>query len=252
MYMRLVHAKIKPEALSVASQLYNERIASRLQAVPGCLYAGLILSEHHDDECISMTLWEDWEYAESYVQSGLFRELITEAQPYLSDTSEWKVQLSRDLELEYLPVAQEPVVKSYAMTARTGSDVPTDEAGGRMYVRIVSVVVQPRKMGELRKIYTEEIIPALRGTKGCRYAYLTEGIEETHEAISVTIWNSKGDADAYEESGSFAVLLDKVRHTFSEVYQWKMALEREFSGEIVSSADPAVKGYSIVAGKRFR
>lgn len=252
MYMRLVHVRIKPEILSVAQKLYDERIASRLQAVPGCLYAGLILSEQHQDECISMTLWDSWERAESYVKSGLFEELVGEAEPYLSNTSEWKIQLSRDLELEYQPVPQEPVVKSYTMVAQTNADVPPADAGSRMYLRIVSAKVQPTMMDELKKIYAEEIIPALNVTKGCRYAYLTEGIEERNEAISVTIWSSKEDADAYDKSGGFAKLLDRVRHTFSEVYQWKMALEREFSGEVVSSGDPDVEGYRIVSGKRFR
>jgi len=252
MYLRLVRVRIKRETLSVAQRLYDEKIASRLQAVPGCLYAGLMLSEHHEDECISMTLWDTQEHAEEYVESGLFKELVEEAEPYLTDPSEWKVQLSRNLELEYGPVPQEPVVKSYTMTAQTDSEVPPQEAGGRLYLRIVSARVQPKKMDELRKIYADEIIPTLRNTRGCRYAYLTQGIEETNEAISVTIWNSKEYADAYEEGGGFAELLDKIRHTFSEVYQWKMALEREFGGGVVSSGDYDVEGYSIVTGRRFR
>ena len=138
------------------------------------------------------------------------------------------------------------------MTAQTNSEVPPQDAGGRMYLRIVSAKVRPEKMEELRRIYSDEIIPALQATRGCRYAYLTQGIEETNEAISVTIWNSKEDADAYEKSGVFADLLERVKHTFAEVYQWKMALEREFRGAVVSSEDYGVEGYSIVAGKRFR
>lgn len=252
MYLRLVHVRIKSETLPVAQQLYNEKIASRLEDVPGCLYAGLMLSEHHRDECISMTLWDSWEHAEGYVKSGLFKELMGEALPYLSDTSEWKIRLSRELELEYRPVRQEPVVKSYTMTAQTDSEVPPQDAGERMYLRIVSAKVQPRKMDELREIYSKEIIPVLRATRGCRYAYLTQGMEETNEAISVTIWSTREYANAYDQSGGFAELLDKVRHTFSEAYQWKMALEREFSVDVVSSGDPDIEGYSIVAGKRFR
>jgi heme-degrading monooxygenase HmoA len=121
-----------------------------------------------------------------------------------------------------------------------------------MYLRIVSVRVQPKKMNELRAVYAGEIIPALLSTTGCRYAYLTEGIEETDEAISVTIWNSKEDADSYEREGGFSELLSKVRHTFLEVYQWKMALRREFNGEVVSSGDYDIEGYSIVSGRRFQ
>jgi heme-degrading monooxygenase HmoA len=252
MYLRFVHVKIKPEDQSVIQQLYDARILSRLQGVAGCLYGGLILSEDHPDEAISMTIWDSQEHAEDYVKSGLFRELVKEAEPYLEDSTEWKIELSKELELELNPVPAEPVVKSYNLTAKTDADVPAQDATPRMYLRVVSTKVQPEKAGELRDIYEREIIPELQRTKGCRYAYLTEGIEERSEAISVTVWDTREDADTYEKSGKFEELIGKVKHTFSDMFQWKMSLEREFQGKVISSEDYSIENYSVVTGRRFK
>jgi heme-degrading monooxygenase HmoA len=252
MYLRFVHARVKREAQPVIQRLYDARILSRLQGVTGCLYGGLIMSVEHPDEVISMTIWDSQANAEAYVKSGLFKELLKEAEPYLEDSSEWKIELSEELELELNPVPAEPVVKSYNLTAQTGPDVPDQDAAPRMYLRVVSTKVQAERADELRSIYEREIIPELQRTKGCRYAYLTEGIEERNEAISITVWDTKKDADAYERSGKFSELLGKVEHTFSDMFQWKMALEREFKGNVITSDDYSVESYSVVTGRRFK
>lgn len=250
--MRFVHLKIKPETLSKFQQHYDENIIPRLQKMPGSLYAGLMQSEQHRDECVSMTLWDSRTHAEAYEKSGLYKELLSESQPYLSDSSVWKIQLSKELKLEYQPVPEEPTVKSYALLAKKDSKILAQEKTPMMYLRIVSVKIKPGKIDEFKQIYEEEIIPVLSTVKGCRYAYLTGSIEEKNEAISVTIWDSKEDADDYERSGLFDELTNKLKHTFGELYQWKMALEKEGSGQAVTSEDLAVDYYNIVTGKSFQ
>ncbi len=252
MYMRFVYLKIKPETLSKLRQHYEEKIIPRLQKMPGCLYAGLILSELHPDEGISMTLWDSLKHAEDYEKSGLYDELLQGLQHYLSDSLLWKIQLSKDLKLEYQPVAEEPVVKSYAFLAKKDAKILAQDKTPVMYLRIVSVKIKPGKMEMFREIYREKIIPALSAVKGCRYAYLTGSIEEENEAISVTIWDSREDADNYEKSGLFNELTEKLKHTFAELYQWKMALEKEGVRQAVTSEDLAVKYYNIVTGKSFQ
>jgi hypothetical protein len=57
--------------------------------------------------------------------------------------------------------------------------------------------------------------------------------------------------ERYEQSGPFNSFIDKTKHTFSELYQWKIALENDQTGHIVTSDDPALKYYSMVTGKSF-
>ncbi len=106
-------------------------------------------------------------------------------------------------------------------------------------------------MEEFKKLYSAVIIPALKNTKGCQYAYLTESMQEENQIISLTIWDSKEDAERYEKSGRFAELTDKVKHTLSELYQWKMALEKETGKKAKTSEDLEVSRYSVVARKSF-
>ncbi|MBL7960595.1 antibiotic biosynthesis monooxygenase [bacterium] len=248
MFMRLVHRKIKPESLSAYRAMYEKKFIPALQQTLGCQYAGLIQSSRHADECISMTLWDEKENAETYEKSGVFAEILQDAAPYLADSSEWRVQLSDDLTVQYQPVPVEPVVQAYRVaTIASSQNIPQNSS---LYLRIVSPNVHPGKIEEFKQLYNVEILPALRTVKGCLFAFLTENIKED-QVISVTIWQSKQDADAYEQTGVFSQLVKKVEHTFSEVYQWKMQLEKESGGKAVTSGEMKVEGYSMVAGKSF-
>ncbi|MCI0693545.1 antibiotic biosynthesis monooxygenase [candidate division KSB1 bacterium] len=251
MYMRLFQIKIKPEKLPELRQFYETKVIPALQNLPGCRHASLIHGVHHEDECISLTLWDSRGNAEAYAQSGLFRLLFQAGQPFLADSSEWKIQLSDDLKLEYVPVPEEPVVKSYGVDAATDTKALPEAQSAFMYLRIVSVQIKPGKLEEFRRLYAEEIIPALRGVPGCRYAFLTESLEAQNEVISVTIWDTRQEAENYEQSGLFDQLTQKVKHTFSELYQWKMALEQAHRGQAATSEDLTVKHYSVVTGKSF-
>jgi heme-degrading monooxygenase HmoA len=250
MFMRLVQLRVKPETSSELPRLYNERIIPALQQTTGCLYASLIQSVDRPDESISLTLWNSPEHAEAYEQGGIFQKLMLETAPYLSDSSEWKIQLSKDLTLEYVPVREEPIVKSYKITATAGNRTLADEHSNRLHVRIVSARIQPDRFKEFARLYAGDILPLLRTVPGCRYAFLTEGME--NEVMSISIWNTKQDADAYEASGLFDRLTKKVQHTFTDVYQWKMAVEKHSSSQVSTSDDLIVQGYNVVTGKSFR
>jgi len=252
MIMRLVRAKVKFEALFKLEKTYNEIIIPRLEKTAGCLYVGVIIKEPERDEGISMTFWDSLEHIENYEKSGKYRKNLEEVKPYLSDSSEWKIQLSEEMNLEYQPVFEEPEVKSYTPLAHTEKKMPSHEKIHLANIRLVSVKVHPGKLEEFKQIYIDEIIPALRIVKGCREAYLIESTENRIETISVTFWDSKQDADNYEKSGLFGELLQKIRHTFSELYQWKIAREKEKGAQVVTSEDLSVKLYTLLTGKNFK
>lgn len=252
MYMRLVQAKYEPDSLPRIRQIYDESIVPRLQTMPGCLCVCLIKSELQKDEGVSLTLWDSKEHAEDYEKSGVFQELLEKVKPYLSESSEWKIRLSKDLELEYQPVPEEPVVKCYPTVAQAKGKIPDHEKTSMMYLRILSIRVKPGQMEEFKKLYVVEVIPTLRDVKGCRYAFLTENIEEENEVLSVTIWDSKQDADDYERNMIFDTLKKKVEHTFADLYHWKAALMMEYSGLVVTSEDPQLKTYNVVTGRSFQ
>ncbi len=250
MFMRLVQLNVETQNKSEFNFVYQKEVIGRLQKTPGCRFAGLIESGAEESEFISLTLWDTQEHAEDYENSGVYSELLGKLKPYLQASSEWKIQLSENLELEYKPVTEEPVIKKYSVQAR-GDKMEENKIDSRLYVRIVSLSIQDGKEDEFKKIYTDEIIPALLSTQGCKYAYLTQSVQDISGFISVTIWDSKEDADIYESSGKFKELVDKVSYTFSQFYRWKMALEREYDANIKTSEDMKVASYNLVTGENF-
>ncbi len=251
MFMRLVQVYAKFDSLSFLPTLYSTNIVPQLRRTPGCLFGGLIQSTERPEECISMTLWDTPEHAESYEQSGVFQKLLQEAEAHLSDSLEWRIQLSKDLRLDYAPMKDEPVVRSYRLGA-VSNGLPIPRNSERLYIRILSIKLMPGKLEEFAQLYNEEIIPTLKSVAGCRYAFLTEGIEERNEVLSVTIWDRKEDAEAYEARGIFESLQKKVRHTFSELYQWKLAAEKSSPHHVATSEDMRRQGYEVVAAQNFR
>lgn len=251
MFVRFLQLKVSTEYLKTLQGFYDKIVIPELQKISGCQYACLIQSGKSADEFVSMTFWSTKNEAEAYEKSGVYQSLLNQVKPFLAESSEWKIKLSDDFELKYEPIAEEPVLKEYAVSARSGEGAPGEEQNPRMYVRIVSAKITEGKMDEFKKLYTEIIIPALKNTTGCRYAYLTESMQEKNNVISLTIWNSKEDAEQYEKTGKFAELTDEVKHTLSELYQWKMALEKETGRRTKTSEDMEVTRYSVVTGRSF-
>jgi len=251
MFMRLLQVKLNLAFVEKFKEFYESIVFPQLQKMPGCIFAGLIKSGPDNSEYISLTFWESLKNAEDYENSEVFKDLIIQAKPFFSESNEWKVQLSDKMELEYAPIAEEPDVKKYSVELQKDEDEKIKLPSSEVCIRIVSMKIQPNKLDEFKKIYLENVIPALRETEGCRYVFLTESINERDEFISVTVWDDKAYAENYESSGKFEELVKQTKHTFSQFYLWKMELEKEYSAKIKTTDDMKVQAYHIVTGKSF-
>lgn len=251
MHMRMLQVTVNPGRVAELQEMYEREVMPRLQQTPGCLYVGLTKSVRDNDEYISLTLWESQQHAEAYEKSGVFAELLKGAEPYLAGTSEWRLHLSKDNVLEYEPVPVEPVVQAYSIAEKRVSAIMPRRRVGPLFVRIVSPHIRPGKVDEFKSIYRENVIPVLQKAEGCLYAALTENANDPDHPISLTIWNSLLDAERYEAGGIFKSLTDRVAHTFSGVYQWKMQLEKDTKSHSTTSDDVSVTGYQVVTGRSF-
>jgi len=242
--------KIKQEEVPGLTRLYEERIIPALGTVGGCLYACLVQSDHQEDEGISMTLWHSEDDASRYERSGLFKRLVEEARPFFADLTEWKLELTKDFTLEYTPTGAEPTLKTFSVSTSSGSTASVTEGTHHPFLRIVSLHIKPGKLKEYKEIYQRDIIPALMATHGCHFSCLSTPTNESNEAISVTLWNSRTNAEDYERKGTFNQLLEGIRHTLSDLTQLKMqgAGTRLPS---VTSEDVEVDGFHLIASKSF-
>lgn len=252
MFMRIFHLQKKTDDIDILRSFYDSIIIPELQKIEGCLFAGLLQSNTNKLEGISLTLWDTKENAEVYEKSGLFKKLLDQAKPFLADTTEWKVQLSEDLELEYKPEDEEPDLEHFNVTVHERVKDELFKQHSKMFVRIISHILQKDKIDEFRDIYVDKIIPVLRKINGCRYAYLIESMHQENEVISLSIWDSEEHAREYEKSGLFEELVNELRPTFSQFYQWKMSLEKDSKGKVSTSDDLKISDYSIVTGRNLR
>jgi len=251
MYMRLRQIMVNPDFDMQFQHFYRFTVIPELQNMEGCRLVNLIKSSDQPGEFISLTLWEKQEQAENYVKSNVYKKLSDDIKPFLSQSNEWKIELSENLQLEYKPASTPTKVNDYVVALQTSPDSSSIKEENNLYVRIVSIKVQKGKKEEFKYIYSSEIIPTLRDSKGCLHAFLNENLHESDEFLSVTIWKCKADSDEYENSGKFDALTNKIKHTFSHFYLWKMALEQETKGKIQTSDDMKIDHYTMVAGKSF-
>ena len=82
-----------------------------------------------------------------------------------------------------------------------------------VWVRLTYVKVDPANGDEVRDLYnSDEMSGVISQQKGHRFHHLLESVDAPGETISLTAFDSQEDAEAYEQSGTYKELVDKVRN----------------------------------------
>lgn len=252
MLVRIVEATARENRGSALESVYQDMVMPALEKTPGCLFAGLLQSINSPGNYASLTLWESEKQIQDYTESGMYDKNLDLVRPYLEDSAQWKIQLSKEAAIEYVPVKKEPVVKSYPVES-SDTDLPAAVEGNLRYLRILSLKVMAGNEEEFKKIYKNEIQQALKQIPGCRYSFLVDNTHRENEYLSVTIWDDLESVTKYEDGGAFNILLNKVKHTLSELYQWKMALESSSRSKYsITSEDIDISKFTLVTGKKFK
>ena len=84
-----------------------------------------------------------------------------------------------------------------------------------MVVRLTYFSTSADKVEKMRKVYTEEAMPVVRSQKGNLDCKLLEPVNNTDQFISMTVWDNQQDADAYQSTGVYKKLVDRVREFFN-------------------------------------
>jgi heme-degrading monooxygenase HmoA len=80
-----------------------------------------------------------------------------------------------------------------------------------MVVRLTRFSLSPEKAAEAKRIYQQEVVPEIKKQKGNTNVMLLEPTDGSNEYISVTVWEDKSDAEAYESSGKYKQMVDKIK-----------------------------------------
>jgi len=68
-----------------------------------------------------------------------------------------------------------------------------------MYARVINSPLIPDKIDEAVSIWRDKVAPAIKQAKGFKGAYLI-GDRETGKGLTITLWETKEDADAMNAS----------------------------------------------------
>lgn len=113
-----------------------------------------------------------------------------------------------------------------------------------MFLRMVSIGIREEHSLKIAEEYDRNVMTALRTLPGCSFATLLQNINHKKDCISLTIWNSRQEADDYEKSGLFRRLVESLRAFYEESNEWELKLTDDLSIEYTPvQTDPTVKGY---------
>jgi heme-degrading monooxygenase HmoA len=85
-----------------------------------------------------------------------------------------------------------------------------------MFVRLTYLSFLPGKVEAAKKIYYDELVPIVKQQKGNLDCTMLEPVDKTDDYISMTIWDNKEDADAYQTSGTYKQLVERVQQFYSK------------------------------------
>lgn len=90
-----------------------------------------------------------------------------------------------------------------------------------MFARLTFIQLLPDKVKEARAIFKNEIVQVVREQKGNVDIMLLEPTDPSDQHVSITKWKTQADAEAYEASGTYRTLVDKLK----SLYQSKPVLK---------------------------
>jgi quinol monooxygenase YgiN len=84
------------------------------------------------------------------------------------------------------------------------------------FARRFLLKAKPAKVNEFLSTMKEKIYTELSKENGIRRIYLLKDTGQQNEFISLTLWNSKSDADTYESTGHFSANKENVTELLEE------------------------------------
>jgi heme-degrading monooxygenase HmoA len=83
-----------------------------------------------------------------------------------------------------------------------------------MIVRLTYFAISPDKVAAMKRFYNEEAMPVVKSQKGNLDCRLLEPVNKDDDYISMTTWDNREDADAYQNAGVYKKLVEKARPQF--------------------------------------
>jgi heme-degrading monooxygenase HmoA len=83
-----------------------------------------------------------------------------------------------------------------------------------MHARVTTVQLRPDTLDASIDLYQQELLPVIKAQPGYQGVYLFTD-RATGNGVSITLWTSEADAQAYETSGIYRQLVAKLASNFA-------------------------------------
>ena len=80
-----------------------------------------------------------------------------------------------------------------------------------MFARVAWGKVKPGTWQAYEQFYHDEVIPKTRDLEGLVFRELLQGADDPNEGISLSLWESREDLEAYERSDVYAGITEQGR-----------------------------------------
>ncbi len=117
-----------------------------------------------------------------------------------------------------------------------------------MYVRLLSLRLEPAFVEKHQEFYQRQVLPTLRASSGFLYASLLHDPGRPGECVSLTVWKDLAGLRSYEHDGKFDELLRESQQYLAESTEWKLELSEDLTLEPKQVPnDPASRCYAVQA-----
>jgi len=80
-----------------------------------------------------------------------------------------------------------------------------------MFARLAWGKVKPGTWDQYEQLYHDEILPKTRTVKGLHFRELLRDTDDPDAGISLTLWETRADLDAYEQSELYQSFIERGR-----------------------------------------
>jgi heme-degrading monooxygenase HmoA len=221
------------ERMAVA---YGRNVLSALRTTQGCVFASHLQNTANPQECISLTIWDSAKESNDYEASGLYEQLVDSLRPFFVESNEWKLELSKDLSLEYTPIQVEPTIERFHQSV-AGSEQISRLKAKPFAVQMITLSVQEEQVDAFERIFASEIHPKFKLHKGFIDLILLRKEREFH---ILSFWDETVDLESSRSPQSVHQLLESIYTVLPDFVRWRMthqsAAQTSASTEDIKSA----------------
>jgi heme-degrading monooxygenase HmoA len=217
MFLRMVTHVIRAEESETWAEVYTQSVLSALRSTEGCVFASLLQNTGNAPECVSLTLWKSQKESTAYEESGLYTRLVDILRPFFAESTEWKLELSKDLSLEYTPIQVEPTVERFDDSV-AGSETISRLKAKPFAVQILTLAVQEDQVGSFEILFSSDIHPKYKMHKGFIDLIL---VREHHKFHIISFWDETVDIELSAGIHSMNYLLESIYAILPSFVRWR-------------------------------